>query len=220
MLQLTAGMVLVQILRPFLLATGLLSAACTTHIDDLEFAGLESVSQSMLPPFEHTWIPSDGKVLRVRFRSQVNLSELDGNDYMYFSLCPYRDDPFVDLSQIYSGGYEIWLYRYAPGYWLDQEWLKGNLTAKQHRYGLGSIEPSGGYYYYEGYFEYKNLSHFDDNLHTVVYSPLPATVQDLCFRIWGASILWFDYDSNVVRIPADVLSSALASSDNSLQPVN
>ncbi len=206
-------------------------AACTTHIDDMEFVGLERATPSMAHSSDYTWIASDGSSkpieishdaaistdsLRVRFRSSINLVEHEsGGDYLTISLCPYRDEPFVSVSEVFSGGHLLGDLRWQPRQIVSKEWRSGVYAGMSRYDGPSGLTPSAGHYYYEGFFEYKSLWHFEETLHTNVKTPLPQPIQDLCFKVVGMNMFWPDYKSNEVRIPAAVLSSVLASKGKS-----
>jgi hypothetical protein len=76
--------------------------------------------------------------------------------------------------------------------------------------GPSGIQPIDGYYYYEGFFDYRNQWHFDEKHGRLIEAPVPSSTQDLCLQIAGRGMFWLEYDTNVVRIPAEVLSSVLA----------
>jgi hypothetical protein len=200
-----------------------LCGGCTTHINDVEFVGLEPATPSMAQKkVEYTWIPANGvghaeyrsasprisqKTLRLRFRSRVNLTAIPtgAGDYVEVSLCPYRYDPFVSMSVIYAEGIDIDTLRQSHG-WVAKEWDKGRYIGELFYDGPTGIQPYNGFYYYDGFIEYEKQSHFDEAFHGLVDLPLPKGVQSLCFKLDGPTA----YESNEVKIAAEVVSSALA----------
>jgi len=183
----------------------------------------------MVHPTSHTWISADGskksikkepdekisdQTLRLRFRSQTNLTELSGSDYVTISLCPYNRDYFVSVSGLYADGYPLFYLSNSVGAEISKTWNGGVYVGKDIHDGTSGITLKDGFFYYEAFFEYHGLHHFDEAQHTSIETPLPPTLQDLCFQAAGYGMPWPNYKSNIGIIPHGALSSAINSLKN------
>jgi hypothetical protein len=143
---------------------------------------------------EAEWISHNPDVLRLKFSTSINLSDLyrsksAGGAYVSISLCPYTRDPNIWFGRIY--------YRGKPVYSDAEE----------------SSDPKP--YTYEAFIRY--VSRWRDEVdkfgaHEGKQFPLPPMPQDLCFRIEAGG--WPGFDSNVAVIPKDRLMRALHAEEN------
>jgi hypothetical protein len=187
----------------------------------VEFVGLEHATPSMLQTTKYIWTPSNGaapterefsnqkeilgNTLRLRFKSRVNLTSFQvGGDYVFVSLCPYREEPLLGSSAAYADGVEISHLRNSRGQLLWQEWDQGQYAGEARYDGPSGIKASNGFYYYEGFFENENQWTFASVGHTS-WTP-PKGPHSLCFKVFGPSIPG-GYETNEVQIPAEVLTS-------------
>jgi hypothetical protein len=170
------------------LSAALACTACVkVHVTDMQFVALEPASpeEARVVGFASGY---HDDVLRIRFRTSENLSDVyrrseAGGAYVRITLCPFDEDHSVGFSTTYFRGDRV------------------------------RVDPDTTYgpppYEYEGFFRYVSQYRFEAAQHGMVYSPLPPSPQDLCFRLLGPG--WVGFDSNTGIIPKEVLIRALAS---------
>ena len=124
---------------------------------------------------------------------------------------PILTIPFIYVSGVYAAGYNVSALRFSPGEIVSREWHKGTYAGAERYDGPSGITSSEEFFYYEGFFEYRSLSHFDETRHTDIETPIPSATQNLCFKIHSPGMLGAVYESNEVQIPAEALISALKS---------